>query len=117
MTLNLDEITAPGFFTRYPRNSLPLDDAHLRLAALIGVAPVQWKQFQGTYVAVYDSSRPDVDKVVTTSSVARWGGTAVHREGHIPLVWGEPEDILRTARFWIGLEGEPEWSLVRDIDE
>lgn len=112
--LDLDEITADGYFLRWPDNPTPPEDAHLRLAALIGVEPVSFEEINGVYTAIYESPRPEVEIVVTTSTTARWLTNSVHRAGEIPLVWEEPEDVLHTARWWLNIEGSPNWSLVTD---
>ena len=112
--LNFEEITTDGYFVKHPHDA-GAQDSHLRLAALIGVQPVSFEEVTpGIYSAVYESPRDDVTKVVTTSSTTQWLSTAVHREGEVPLVWEEPEDVLHTARWWIDAPDGPNWSLVVD---
>ena len=113
-TININEITTDGYFVKYPHPG-HLGKRHLRLAALIGVQPDEWYEVGGVYTARYENStRPEVIKVVTVSSNEKWYATAVHREGEPVLLWEEDEDILRTARWWLGIEGDPNFNLVVD---
>lgn len=115
-TIDINEITTDGYFVKFPHPG-HLQQKHLRLAALIGVQPDEWYEVGGVYTAVYENStRPEVTKVVTTSTNNQWLTSAVHRADEPVLVWEEDEDILHTARWWLGLEGEPNFSLVVDYE-
>lgn len=112
--LNFEEITTDGYFVKHPHDAESRDH-HLRLAALIGVEPVSFDEATpGVYSAVYESPRDDVTKVVTTSSATRWLSSSVYRDDEVTLVWEEPEDVLHTARRWLGAPDDPNWSLVVD---
>ena len=113
-TIDINEITKDGYFVKFPHLG-HLEQKHLRLAALIGVEPDDWSEVRGVYTAVYENStRPEVVKVVTVSTNEKWFATAVHRADEPVLVWEEDEDILRTARWWLGIEGDPNFNLVVD---
>ena len=115
-TIDINEITKDGYFVKFPHQG-HLQQKHLRLAALIGVEPDDWSEVRGVYTEVYENStRPEVVKVVTVSTNEKWFATAVHRADEPVLVWEEDEDILRTARWWLGLEGDPNFSLVVDYE-
>ena len=113
-TIDINEITKDGYFVKFPHKG-HLEQKHLRLAALIGVEPDEWYEVGGVYTARYESStRPEVIKVVTVSSNEKWYATAVHRTDQPVLLWEDDEDILHTARWWLGIEGEPNFNLVVD---
>lgn len=116
MNIDIREMTQDGFFVKWPHESLPKVDAHLRLAALIGVQPDTFSKQDGAFIAEYSSIRPGVERVITRSSGSRWISTTVEREGEEDLVWTVAEDVLHTARWWQGIEGEPRWALVVDHD-
>lgn len=113
MKIDIDEITQDGYFTKWPHEGWQ-DNAHLRLAALIGKEPVGADKAGDTYAFEYESSRDDVKRVVTVSTKTRWLYTSVHRPDELPLLWEEEEDIVRTARWWIGLDGNAPYHLIRD---
>ena len=113
-TIDINEITKDGYFVKFPHLG-HLEQKHLRLAALIGVEPDDWSEVRGVYTAVYENStRPEVIKVVTVSSNNKWYATAVHRTDIPVLLWEDDEDIVHTARWWLGIEGDPNFNLVVD---
>lgn len=110
--IDIDQITTDGYFDK---NSLTPGDAHLRLAALVGIQPVSFELVDSEYVATYESFDTDVDKVVTGSNGSRWLWVEVHRPNQPVLRWEDQDEyVLRIARHWIGIKSEPNWDLVSE---
>lgn len=115
MNFDISDIIQANDFARFPHQAGPETDApHMKLAALIGSQPESFEEVDGVYTAVYTSTRPEVERVVTTSSASQWLTSEVHRLREPVLVWRASEDVLNTARWWQGIGGTPDWSLVRD---
>lgn len=110
--IDIDQITTDGYFDK---NSLTPGDAHLRLAALVGIQPVSFELVDSEYVATYESFDTDVDKIVTGSNESRWLWVEVHRPNQPVLRWEDQDEyVLRIARHWIGIKREPNWDLVSE---
>ena len=104
-------------FVKWPHSTQRQElDAHRRLLALIESEPFRTRATGHFWQYWFTSMVPGVEYVLVTSLDTQWVSTRVVREGNPDLVWEADEDIVKTARYWIGVKGDIPWHLVRDDD-
>ena len=106
-------------FIKWPHTTMAKErDAHLRLLALLEDEPFESiSDGEGKYWYWFHSSRPEAMFVAVHSTDQQWKWTlVVYNDDREDSEWTHEEDVVPTARFWMGKGREAPYHLIRDFE-